>query len=656
MRVTAATDHRLPIVASMVVAALAFSYRYTSLNGFTNDDFLHLARTQAVLAGDWPIRDYTEEGLPLTVLVSAGAQLMFGESLFAEAMLVMTSLAVAAGVTCWLTSRVTGSLGLGVGAALLQVLVYPRSYAHPKMLLYALFLLIAWWYLEAPSRRRLVALAVWTAVSFLMRHDHGVYIGLGSAAAIAVAHWRTGVAPIVRRGMEYGVLTLVCLAPYLAYVQYQQGIVEYFRIGIAISGSEAARTRIGRLTFDPLPAGSWVVLRPVDPMTFPGFRVRWKPDVDDRHRRAVETELGLLAPEHAEGRTWTYRIEPPGHSTLSRLVSRSEVEDSSGFDRTSLIIADDRSLAARAASALRLDRLERIDAGPRLLGLLNPHNVSVVLFFMLWSLPFIAIALVVRTGHGIATPKLSLTIVLSVLAAVSAAGLLRDSLAERIADVYGSAPTLLACILAIAWTLRPPSRLARVSTRVGAIVLASVFVVGTMVLGHVLIRVDQARMLEGPRAMFERAQEVFHQTREWPWPNQWPAGNGWKLARYVHDCTRPDDRLLVTWFAPEMNVFSRRVFAGGETSLLRIFRQPSTYEAYVLARLSRQSVPIVLVDPDGLQAFEEIYPEIGEHLDERYQKIGQFSPEDRPIDVYADRTRERTGTYAEFGWPCFVSR
>jgi len=132
--------------------------------------------------------------------------------------------------------------------------------------------------------------------------------------------------------------------------------------------------------------------------------------------------------------------------------------------------------------------------------------------------------------------------------------------------------------------------------------------------------------------------------------------NGWKVARYVHDCTASNDRLLMTWSAPEMNVFSRRVFAGGETALLPVFRAPSQYEPAVLARLLTQSVPIVLVDPDGLEDFERVYPAIGEYLDERFHKVGQFNPDDRAIAVYVERTRPPTGIDPEFGWPCFVSR
>ena len=111
--------------------------------------------------------------------------------------------------------------------------------------------------------------------------------------------------------MEYGVVTLVWLTPYLAFVQYQQGLIDYFRTGLATSGSEASRTRLGRLTFDELPEGGWLTWRPIDPAGLPTFRVRWKTDVDEARRRAIEAELGLLAPELAEGRTWRYHLEPP---------------------------------------------------------------------------------------------------------------------------------------------------------------------------------------------------------------------------------------------------------------------------------------------------------------------------------------------------------
>jgi hypothetical protein len=652
IRASIAAHRSALIIASIIVAIATFLYRFTSL-GFGNDHFVHLARAQAMLAGDLPIRDYTEEGVPLTVLLSAAAQLVFGQSLLAEAVLTSLSFAAAAGVTCWLTSRVTGSLLLGTGAAILQVLAYPRSYSHPKMLVYPVFLLIAWWYLNAPGRRRVAVLAAWTAISFLIRHDHGVYIGLATAATIAVAHWRDGVAPVIRRGVEYGFIALICVAPYLAYVQYHLGLVVYFRSGLQTSAREASLTRLGRLTFD-LPAG-WVTWKPVDPAGFPGIRVRWKPDVDDARRQALEHELRLIRPEHAEGRTWKYLIEPPGRDTLSQLVSRSEVEDTSGFDRSSLRLNQQPGLLARLLSATKLDRLARIEAGPRLSGLVSAHNVSVAFFFAIRGLPLLAVLLVVmawRAPHT--TSVLSFTLALSALVAVSSAGLLRDSLVERIPDVYGSLPILFACVIAIAWTIRPQQRHAQMATAAALIALSSGFVVGTMVLGRTPAVLARTGIREGPLAVWQRTRNLFHYTDEWASDRRWTAASGWKIARYVHDCTNPDDRLLLTWFAPEINVYSHRVFAGGEAALMPAFRQAAQYEPSVLARLSRQSVPIVLA-AETLDEFHRVYPALSKHLGAHYHKAGEFVADGGKIQIFVETSRPQAGIDEEFGWPCFAA-
>jgi hypothetical protein len=232
--------------------------------------------------------------------------------------------------------------------------------------------------------------------------------------------------------------------------------------------------------------------------------------------------------------------------------------------------------------------------------------------------------------------------------------LLRESLSERIADVYGSAPLLLACLIAAAWRARPQQRRVQGLVRALVAVVAIVFLAGTLMLGHVPTQLERARVTEGPGAVWERVQYIFQSTREWPWAGEWPAGSGWRVARYVHDCTRPADRLLMTWSAPEMNVFSRRVFAGGETVLPRVFRDPSSYEDAVLARLSQQSVPIVLVDPESREEFYRTYPAIGEYLDTRFRKAGEFTPDARKIDIYVERSRQPAGTDKEFGWPCFA--
>jgi hypothetical protein len=108
------------------------------------------------------------------------------------------------------------------------------------------------------------------------------------------------------------------------------------------------------------------------------------------------------------------------------------------------------------------------------------------------------------------------------------------------------------------------------------------------------------------------------------------------------------------WNAPQFNVFSRRVFAGGETLLVPLFRPTATYEPAVLERLRRQSVPIVLADRDQQPEFEKAYPAISTYLSKRYRQAGVF-PQDggQQIIVFVDRERRQSGTDLELNLPCF---
>jgi hypothetical protein len=65
------------------------------LEGFSNDHFQYLAAAQQMRLGEWPTRDFADPGMPLMYAASAAAQVVFGRSLFAEAML----MAIVYGVT-----------------------------------------------------------------------------------------------------------------------------------------------------------------------------------------------------------------------------------------------------------------------------------------------------------------------------------------------------------------------------------------------------------------------------------------------------------------------------------------------------------------------------------------------------------------------------
>lgn len=634
----------------VAVAVIGFCYRFLVHAGMSNDHFVHLARAQALLLGDLPIRDYTEEGVPLTVALSALAERLLGPTPFAELTLASSSFAVAAGVTCWLTTRLTGSAAWGLFAGLLQVMAHPRMYSHPKILIYPVVLAIGWLYLRHRTRAALVMLSACTALAFLIRHDHGLYAGIGGLAAVLLAHARDGVTSIARRAMAYAGVVLLLVSPYLAYVEYHLGLVDYFRLGAQISRTEA---RSGSWSWPVLriAPGPLLVVRPRTREELARIHVRWRGDVDDDVRRQHERALGLAyaEPDQAE-RTWRYWIEPEGRDRLARLAALEQVEDTYGFDRRTFEL---QGGPEGLHAWLVRSGLTRVRPGPPIASVVSRENAAVALFYVVRLLP-LAVFVVWwqrrRAGRGDAD---SAAVPLAcVVTAVCAIGLMREAVGHRVLDVYGTVPILVAWLGAVALSHRPSLGSARLAVAAGLafVVLATGRVTATDE------HIRNTQVLEGPAAVLRRAGTVAATTRQWPWPLQWPANEDWRVARYVHDCTAPGDRLLVTWEAPEYYVFSRRAFAGGETLLWPPFRPPHTYEAGVVERLKTQSVPIVLHEAGRLAEFAEMYPRLIAYLEARYRRAGDrdFGPGHHVL-VYVERGREVRGRDREFGWPCFVS-
>ena len=234
---------RWPVATIAVSAGLAvFALRMLALVGFPNDQFVSLARAAQVLLGEWPIRDFVDPGAPLTYLASAAALAVGGRTLLSEAVLVALAFGVAAALTVVVVQKWTGSIVLGIWAASTEAMAFPRPYSYPKILLYigAAGVLLA--YVEKPSRRRLAVVAVMVAVAFLFRHDHGVNIGLASAATLLVLHACEGWRAAARTSGLWALVLLLLLAPFLIYVQVHFGLLNYLAVGLDVSRVEALRT------------------------------------------------------------------------------------------------------------------------------------------------------------------------------------------------------------------------------------------------------------------------------------------------------------------------------------------------------------------------------------------------------------------------------
>lgn len=222
--------------------ALTAAFRFLALtNGFVNEHFIYISGGRQMLFGDWPTRDFVDPGLPLMFAASALSQKIFGDTLLGEGILVSVAFGLGAALTVAAVRRLTGSLTLGIVAALFEVAIFPRTYSYPKVVAYAFEFWLYGWYVTRPGTGRLLTMAAGVAIAFLFRHDHGLFLLVGGALTAALAHERRSWRTMFRSATTFGAFVLLLLLPYLVYVQMHGGAWRYFESGMQISQHEASR-------------------------------------------------------------------------------------------------------------------------------------------------------------------------------------------------------------------------------------------------------------------------------------------------------------------------------------------------------------------------------------------------------------------------------
>ncbi len=235
-------------VSTVAAAGCAFAlttlYRFLATASFPNDEHEYLAGAQQMLlAGEWPTRDFFDPGRPLMYVASAAAQIVFGQTLFAEALLTSLAFGIAAALLLIAAHRLSGSLLVAVIATVLTVALFPRPYAYPKVLLYVAGPLVMWAWLYRPTLPRLIGMAAFVAIAALLRHDHGVYLGGAAAATILLAPASGHRERAVRLAWFSG-LVVVFMLPYAIYVETSEGVFAFLRAAWSYSSREADRTQL----------------------------------------------------------------------------------------------------------------------------------------------------------------------------------------------------------------------------------------------------------------------------------------------------------------------------------------------------------------------------------------------------------------------------
>src|SRR5712691_1743361 len=232
-----ADRRRLIRSAAVAIGVVAFGFRLTLVRDLSNDHYMHLAWAQQVLFGELPGRDFVDPGMPLMYTLSAIVQWIWPGP-FSEGALSCVLMALAAVATFVVATDLTGSVILGIAATLFEIALEPRLYSYPKILVPAVALLLIQQYVRRPDRRRVIYLALWTAVAVLLRHDLGLYAAAGIASALVVAHaadWKR----MARALSEYAAAVVAAMLPYVIFIQWTEGIGEHLHEALEFAKGEA---------------------------------------------------------------------------------------------------------------------------------------------------------------------------------------------------------------------------------------------------------------------------------------------------------------------------------------------------------------------------------------------------------------------------------
>jgi hypothetical protein len=238
------------------------------------------------------------------------------------------------------------------------------------------------------------------------------------------------------------------------------------------------------------------------------------------------------------------------------------------------------------------------------------------------------------------------------LAAAANFAFLRDPLRERLADAAAPACILGAWLVARAWHAQGRRRMAG---RIVVIVAAVVVAIGINAFGHPAEQIDRAGLTFRPGLLMEHARERVAELQAPLAPRQFPSRVIHALVpflEYVGRCTAPDQRLFVAGSAPEVYVFARRRFAGGQPMLRSGFFGTVADQRRLVLRMREQNVPLALVLTDGdADQFAIVMAELEAEFVPATEYV--IDEEDK-ILVRVNRRLRASHTDAATGLPCWA--
>ncbi len=244
----------------------------------------------------------------------------------------------------------------------------------------------------------------------------------------------------------------------------------------------------------------------------------------------------------------------------------------------------------------------------------SADNALVSLYYLFHSLPLVAVAVLIwRRVNGATFARSDWAMIgpLVVLALIVNFALLRRPLQDRLPDVAVPACLLAAWLGQQAWCYSGKRRLVR---RALVLTMTGVAIVGVNAAGAPAEQLNRAGLLLRPDRLLAHARQRVMELHEPFSQRQFSSRYIEALVPffgYVDRCTSPDQRLFVAGNAPEIYVFARRLFAGGQPMLREGFYSTVRDQRLLVQKMRKQEIPLALVLPqDDLALFTLVMAEL----------------------------------------------
>ena len=276
------------------------------------------------------------------------------------------------------------------------------------------------------------------------------------------------------------------------------------------------------------------------------------------------------------------------------------------------------------------------------------------------AIPIVALLVLIGAprARGLDTRQTRAVIAsLAVLALILDRFFLRNNFGARFGDL-GAPLAILAAWLPSRFQDGAPWLRGLVWTTAALVLVPTMMALATT--GSVWHELDTTGLGDSVKKIGRRLAAVTTELRALPPPVSSragaPADPEPNAAEYVRLCTAPADRVLVVADAPEILAIAGRSFAGGQPTFRPGFYTLESDQQLTLARMRRESVPVVLLDDERSYSshFVPQFRLIHDHVMASYERAGVLpAPAGPPVQVFTLRGRAAAGHYRMTGLPCF---